>query len=157
MREFLIEMFEINKDLNLKMISSVQRLNAPEESLVHLSHLANCQYKWLDRLKVFPEDSMLDWWNPVYNFDDLPQQFIDSTDQWIEYLSDSVNNDIESEKNYIGYDGSLWNAKLKDITLQLIFHSFHHRAQIQMLIRAQSQRPAFIDYIGYKSKKNGTT
>jgi len=37
--------------------------------------------------------------------------------------------------------------------LQLIFHSFHHRAQMQTMIRVQGLKPAFIDYIGYKAKK----
>jgi uncharacterized damage-inducible protein DinB len=44
-------------------------------------------------------------------------------------------------------------AKLKDIALQLIFHSFHHRAQIQTLIRQEGKEPRFVDYIGDKYRK----
>ena len=44
-------------------------------------------------------------------------------------------------------------ARLIDIALQLNYHSIHHRAQMQMLIRQQGIEPDFIDYIGTKYKK----
>ena len=156
MREFLIDMFEINKEANIRMVSDIKTLPSGEESIKLLSHLVNCQYKWIDRLKMFPEESGLDWWMPLYTTEELPKQFEESTQLWIEYLSNQSDDEIEMEKNYIGYDGSVWAAKLKDIALQLIFHSYHHRAQMQMMIRAQGQKPSFIDYIGYKAKKTGT-
>ena len=156
MKDFLIEMFEINRDANVKMASKVSSLSSPDEALKHLSHLVNCQYKWLDRINVFPADSKLDWWLPVYSPDALPQQFVESTQNWIEYLAARTEDDLDEIKKYIGWDGSVWESKLKDIALQLIFHSFHHRAQMQMLIRAQDQIPGFIDYIGYKAKKSET-
>ncbi len=157
MRDFLIEMFEINRDANIKIVADCQKLASPEECVRLLSHLANCQYKWLDRIKVFPEESTLDWWNPIYYFNELPHHFKNSAQEWIDYLSEATDQELEYEKKYLGYDHSAWQSKLKDIALQLIFHSFHHRAQIQMLIRAQGEKPSFIDYIGYKAKKTGAS
>ena len=154
MKDFLIEMFRHNLDANLNMVGFVAKLSSPEESLRLLSHLANCQYKWLDRINIFPEESKLDWWLPVYSSADLPKHFEESTQNWISYLSNVSEAEIESIKKYKGYDGSTWEAKLKDIALQLIFHSFHHRAQIQLMIRAQGLQPEFIDYIGYRAKKS---
>ena len=156
MKDFLIEMFEINRDANIKMASKVKSLPSPEEGLKHLSHLVNCQYKWLDRIKVFPSDSKLDWWLPLYSADELHQQFVESSQIWIDYLLEKTENELDEIKKYISWDGNVWEAKLKDILLQLIFHSFHHRAQMQMMIRAQDQKPGFIDYIGYKAKKSET-
>ncbi len=52
MRTFLIEMFRLNQEANLKMVSAIRNLPSPEECLKHLSHLANCQYKWLDRINI---------------------------------------------------------------------------------------------------------
>ncbi len=155
MKPFLIDMFGINCEANIAMVSSVSKLPSPDEGLKHLSHLANCQYKWLDRILIFPEVSKLDWWVPVYSPEELPGHFTISTQQWVSYLSSSTEEQIESVKEYTGYDGGVWEAKLKDIALQLIFHSFHHRAQIQMMIRDQGYKPDFIDYIGKKQKKQG--
>jgi uncharacterized damage-inducible protein DinB len=157
MKEFLMDMFHTNLEANLKMIGAVSKMPSPEEGMRHLSHLANCQYKWLDRIKLFPDESKLDWWEPVYLADQLEKAFIESTELWISYLSSTSEGEIESLKYYKGYDGKNWEAQLKDIALQLIFHSFHHRAQIQMMIRQQGLKPAFIDYIGYRSKKSGIT
>jgi len=54
---------------------------------------------------------------------------------------------------WVGFDGSHWTAPLKDIALQLNYHSIHHRAQIQALIRAQGIEPDFVDYIGTVFRK----
>ncbi len=155
MKDFLIEMFVLNQDANIKIVSAIEKIDEQDECMKHLSHLANCQYKWLDRILIFPNESELDWWNPVYTHEELLNHFQKSTQLWISYLSDRTDDEIEVKKNYRGYDGSIWEATLKDIALQLIFHSFHHRAQIQMMIRAQGHKPGFIDYIGYKQKKTG--
>jgi len=157
MRAFLIEMFSLNQEANLKMVSAIRNLSSPEECLRHLGHLANCQYKWLDRIEVFPEASWLDWWIPVYTIDELPSRLVGSSQRWISYLENMPDSNIESFISYVGHDGSIWQAELKDIALQLTFHSFHHRAQIQMIIRSQGHTPEFIDYIGYKSKKTETS
>jgi len=149
----LIEMFELNKDANIKMVESCSKLQSQDECTRLLSHLVNCQYKWLDRLKVFPMESTLDWWIPLYSTEDLIQHLELSSQAWIDHITNSSEDVLEKEQRFLGFDGMEWNCKLKDIALQLIFHSFHHRAQLQMLIRAQGQKPAFIDYIGYKAKR----
>ena len=156
MRDFLIDMFRLNQEANLKMVSAISNLPSPQECLRHMSHLANCQYKWLDRLRVFPDVSKLDWWNPVYTIEVLPDKIVESSKYWISFLENKTDADMESVLDYIGVDGSIWQAALKDIALQLTFHSFHHRAQIQMMIRDKGQVPEFIDYIGYKAKKRIT-
>ena len=51
--------------------------------------------------------------------------------------------------------GATWTARLADIARQLNFHSIHHRAQIQMLIRAQGIEPDFVDYIGTRYRRLG--
>ena len=157
MRDFLIEMFKINQDANIKMAGSCSKLQSPQECIRLLSHLVNCQYKWLDRLKVFPKESTLDWWAPLYSGDDFVLHMEKSTQAWIDHISDSSQEELEKEQRFLGFDGMEWNCKLKDIALQLIFHSFHHRAQLQMLIRAQGHQPAFIDYIRYKAKRAEST
>jgi len=157
MRDFLIEMFEINLQSNLKMTTFIKDLPEPAEPIKLLSHLVNCQYKWLDRIRIFPEVSKLDWWEPVYDVQGLKEHFSESTNQWIQFLSEKTEEDIEEVIQYFGYDGTVWESRLRDIALQLTFHSYHHRAQIQMMIRAQGVNPKFIDYIAFKQKKAGAT
>jgi uncharacterized damage-inducible protein DinB len=41
----------------------------------------------------------------------------------------------------------------KNYSMQLNYHSIHHRAQIQLLIRQQGLQPDFVDYIGTAYRK----
>ena len=52
--------------------------------------------------------------------------------------------------------GLRWERVLRrtqDIALQLNYHSIHHRAQIQSIIRKQGIEPDFVDYIGTVYRK----
>lgn len=49
------------------------------------------------------------------------------------------------ERRFVGFDGGEWTAQLKDIALQLNYHSIHHRAQ--------GLEPDFVDYIGTVYRK----
>jgi uncharacterized damage-inducible protein DinB len=55
----------------------------------------------------------------------------------------------------VGYDGALWAAAPQDIALQLNYHSIHHRAQIQTILRREGIAPDFVDYIRTKYRRIG--
>ena len=57
------------------------------------------------------------------------------------------------KKSNLGYMAASGTQNLCDITLQLNYHSIHHRAKMQMLIRQQGIEPDFIDYIRTKYQK----
>ena len=54
---------------------------------------------------------------------------------------------------WVGFDGGVYTGALKDIALQLNYHSIHHRAQIQAIIRKHGVEPDFVDYIGTVYRK----
>ena len=153
MRDFLIELFRFNEAANIRIAEFVRPIEANAEMVRHLSHLANCQYKWLDRITCFPETSTLDWWLPVHPVDALCEHFRQSTSAWVDHLKGSKEEDLLRLSPFIGMDGAEWEASVRDIALQLNFHSFHHRAQVNMLIRQAGHVPPFIDYIRTHSRK----
>ncbi len=155
MRDHLVDMFNFNTDANRRMVAAVRDISDNHEMIKHLSHLANCQYKWMERIIVTPEAAALDWWDPVYPPDDLIFRFKDSAQRWVDYLNKLNDDQLEHVIQYNLGASSIAEAKIKDIALQLIFHSFHHRAQIQMMIREKGGRPGFIDYIGSRITKKG--
>jgi len=95
----------------------------------------------------------MSWWDPVYRLEELESKWNESLQMWIDYLKDKTEEEIFNEVEFTGYDGGNWEAKIVDIALQLNYHSIHHRAQMQMLIREQGIEPDFIDYIGTKYRK----
>jgi uncharacterized damage-inducible protein DinB len=102
-----------------------------------------------------PGYEKMSWWEPVYDFNKLEEEWTKSLDIWINYISERTDEELSKEVTFVGYDNSLWAATPQDIALQLNYHSIHHRAQIQTLIRQQGIEPDFVDYIGTKYRRLG--
>lgn len=153
MKNYLIDTFNFNDITNKKLVEKIKQLNNKNESVKLFSHLINCQYKWLARIKKDPNYEKMSWWEPVYDIDKLEEEWNKSLRIWIDYITAHTDEELATEATFIGYDGSLWAATPKDIALQLTYHSIHHRAQIQMLIRRQGMEPDFVDYIGTKYRR----
>ena len=153
MRDYLIETFQYNDYANKLLLKKINELPDKTECIKFFSHLINCQYKWLDRISIYPEISKLDWWEPVYDFDQLENEWAKSLNNWIEFLKTKTEDELNAFVIWIGVGNEPYTAQLKDIPLQLNYHSIHHRAQMQSSIRQQGLVPDFLDYIGTKYKK----
>jgi len=153
MKKYLIETFEFNSLMNKKLLEKIKELPDKEESIRFFSHLINSQKKWMTRIIQYPKDSEMDWWEPSYSFDELEEKWNESLKEWTKYLNSKTEEELFNEVKFIGYDRGHWSAPLKDIALQLNYHSIHHRAQIQLFIRQQGLEPDFVDYIGTVYKK----
>jgi uncharacterized damage-inducible protein DinB len=148
MKSYLIETFKYNSLANMKVLEKIKELPDKSECTRFFSHLINSQKKWLARIEQYPQDPGMDWWKPEYLFSNLENEWEKSLNQWIEFIQIKNEQNLFEEVKFIGFDGGHWTAPLKDIALQLNYHSIHHRAQIQMNIRKQGFEPDFIDYIG---------
>jgi len=153
MKKYLIDTFQFNDLMNRKLLEKIKLLPDKKESVRYFSHLINSQKKWMARIVQYPNDPKMDWWDPLYSFDELEGEWNQSLQVWIEYLNSKTEEELFNETKFIGYDGGHWSAPLKDIVLQLNYHSIHHRAQIQLFIRQQGIEPDFVDYIGTVYKK----
>ena len=137
------------------VLGKIKLLPDKTEAIRFFSHLINSQDKWLKRIELYPNDPKMDWWEPAYSLEELEPKWNESLKRWIDFLNSLSENDLYEERKFIGYDGTHWSVPLKDIALQLNYHSIHHRAQIQTIIRKQGLEPDFVDYIGTKYKRLG--
>lgn len=153
MKEHLIETFRFNDFANQKMLEKIKALPDQEQSIKLFSHLINSQNKWMTRIILNEKSPEMSWWEPVYPLDELSAKWTESVETWIKFIGNKSEEEIFETILFIGWEGGDWEARLSDIALQLNYHSIHHRAQIQMLIREQDIEPDFIDYIGTKYKK----
>lgn len=151
--QYLPDTFHFNDKANRHMIEKIKELPDKQEAIKYISHLANSQYKWMARIMQDPKAPQMDWWNPVYKLEELEAEWTKSLEPWISYLENKTDEDISKEVEFIGFDGGMYAASPKDIALQLNYHSIHHRAQIQTMIRQQGLQPDFIDYIGTVYRK----
>jgi len=152
---YLLETFTYNDVANKRLLEKVNLLNDKQDCIKLFSHLINCQYKWMSRITQDPGAIQMSWWEPVYDFDSLVKEWTKSLNIWLSYITEKSEEELSTETTFIGFDGTVWAATPKDIALQLNYHSIHHRAQIQTIIRQQGFEPDFIDYIGTKYRKVG--
>ena len=148
MKSYLIETFNWNDKANRQILGKIRQLPSQEESIKFFSHLINSQIKWLKRIEDFPKDPNLDWWKPLYKPDDLEPEWEKSLKAWLDLLAVKSEEELYQDVKWVGFDGGVYTGALKDIALQLNYHSIHHRAQIQSIIRKQGMEPDFVDYIG---------
>jgi len=153
LKNYLEDSFYFNDTVNKKLLAKIKQLNDPEEAIRLFSHLINCQYKWLARIVQDPLAPTMSWWEPCYEFNDLETKWSESVGAWLDYIRKKNEQELSTEITFIGNDGSVWAVTPKDIALQLNYHSIHHRAQIQTILRQQGVDPDFVDYIGTKCRK----
>jgi uncharacterized damage-inducible protein DinB len=153
MKQYLTETFQWNDRANRQMLAKIRTLPSQEECIKHFSHLINSQNKWIKRLEVFPSDPKMDWWKPMYSPDLLEPEWEKSVGAWLDLIAAKSEEELHADVKWVGFDGGTYEGALKDIALQLNYHSIHHRAQMQAIIRAHGVEPDFIDYIGTVYRK----
>lgn len=153
MKDYLIDTFRFNDTVNRNLLTKIATLTDQQQSIRMFSHLVNSQNKWLERIRQYPHDPGMDWWEPAYPLDHLAGAWETSVQSWIGFLREKSEEELFADADFIGYDGGHWAAPLKDIALQLNYHSIHHRAQIQLFIRQEGIEPDFVDYIGTVYRK----
>jgi uncharacterized damage-inducible protein DinB len=99
------------------------------------------------------DTSKMDWWEPVYPYEELSPRWHKCISIWLDYLEGMNDEMLRQEIVFKNFDGGMWTVKPQDIALQLNYHSIHHRAQIQQIIRAQGVKPDFVDYIRGRFRK----
>ena len=150
---YLTETFSYNDQTNKKLLGKIRLLSDDREATKLFSHLINCQYKWMARVIQDPNANKMSWWEPVYDFDRLEDEWTKSLIPWLNYIARKTEEELSTEVTFTGSDNTRWAATPKDIALQLNYHSIHHRAQIQSILRRQGVEPDFVDYIGTKYRK----
>jgi uncharacterized damage-inducible protein DinB len=153
LKKYLTDTFGYNDYANKLVLEKIKILPDKAEGIRLFSHLINCQYKWLARIEQDPHVQEMDWWNPLYEVSDLGNKWSESLTRWLNFITASTEHSLLTEVKFVGFDGSLFAATPWDIALQLNYHSIHHRAQIQSIIREQGFTPDFVDYIKTKYRK----
>jgi uncharacterized damage-inducible protein DinB len=153
MKQHLLETFRYNDYANKLALTKIRGLPEKDECIRLFSHLINSMNKWLGRIRQSPGYTELDWWKPAYDLEELESKWDECLDCWTTFIESKTEVELLEEVEFIGFDGHDFAAVLKDIALQLNYHSIQHRAQIQYLIRQQGIAPDFVDYIGTKYRK----
>jgi uncharacterized damage-inducible protein DinB len=153
MKQHLLETFGYNDYANKLALSRIREIPEKDECIRLFSHMINSMNKWLGRIRQSPGYAEMDWWEPMYELDELERRWDECLKCWFELVESKTEEELFEEVEFIGFDGHDFAAVIKDIALQLNYHAIQHRSQIQYLIRQQGIAPDFVDYIGTKYRR----
>ncbi len=125
MKQYLSDTFKFNDKTNKKLLRKISLLPDQKESIRLFSHLINCQYKWLARIKHDANVVKMSWWEPVYKFDQLEEEWNKSLSPWLTYIDSKTDEELAKEITFIGQDGSQLgcNSSRHCFAIKLPFHS----------------------------------
>jgi uncharacterized damage-inducible protein DinB len=111
-----------------------------------LAHIVAARRVWLGRLgaappatgSLFPQDLSLD---------QVIAQWNDVARLWTDFLGQLTDEAIAKSFEYQSLDAGRFRNRLEDVLTQLFGHSWYHRGQIAMLVRAAGGEPAITDFI----------
>src|SRR6186997_2878254 len=98
LRQYLVDTFVYNDYANKLVLTKIRQLPDKKDAVRFFSHLINSQNKWLKRIEVYPEDPRMDWWEPVYELDELEEQWNKSLQAWIGFLESKTESELFEEK-----------------------------------------------------------
>jgi uncharacterized damage-inducible protein DinB len=145
--------FEYEQDAHAKVVRSLEsvpeaRRTSPEfrRAVSLLGHIAAARRIWLYRFGVapgppdafFPEDRALA---------EIVADLHDVHERWADYLGRVSDEELGRVFEYQSLDAGRFRNRVEDILTQLFGHSWYHRGQIAMLVRAAGGEPAATDFV----------
>lgn len=150
MKQYLIDTFRFNDWANRKMLAAAEAAPDKREAAAIFSHLIYAQDRWLKRTKGDPSEFQIEWWGPAYAFEDLAERWNESLNGWLDHLATLNDDDLEKQISYTPEEFDNGDSqKLRDIVLQLNYHSILHREGVALRLRDQGIKPPFVDYLYY--------
>ena len=145
--------FEYERDAHAKVLASLDtvpadRRDSPEfrRGVTILGHIAAARRVWLFRLgrtiqppkQFFPENVAVE---------DVAAELRGVEALWTEYLARCDDAELGRVFDYQSMDSGRFRNRIEDILAQLFGHSWYHRGQIAMLVKAAGGQPAITDLI----------
>jgi uncharacterized damage-inducible protein DinB len=145
--------FEYERDAHAQVLRSLEsvpagRRSGPEfqRALAVLAHVAAARRLWLVRLGVLPgpQGTLSPEKLTLAEAADLLQS---AHGPWAEYFARVTDEELGRTVEYQSLDAGRFRSRVEDILAQLFGHSWYHRGQIAMLVRATGGEPAVTDLI----------
>ena len=145
--------FEYERDAHGKVLRSLESVPAGrrsgaefERAVAILAHVAAARRLWLVRMGVLPGPQ------GTLSPEKLTLAEVAALLQsvhgpWAEYLARVTDEELGRVVEYQSLDAGRFRSRVEDVLAQLFGHSWYHRGQIAMLIRAAGGEPAVTDLI----------
>jgi uncharacterized damage-inducible protein DinB len=146
--------FDYERDAHAKVLASLESVPAdrrmsPEyrKAVDLLAHIAGARRVWLFRLGGAPNPPAGDLFDDGVELADVVRRLADVEALWADYLARLDDAELGRVFEYQSYDAGRFENRVEDILAQLYGHSWYHRGQIAMKVRAAGGVPAATDLV----------
>jgi uncharacterized damage-inducible protein DinB len=148
MKTYLIELLRYNDWAFLKLLDSIQQLPNKEEIIKLMGHLIYAQNRWYNRVTKEYDDSSFTWSGSQISLEQLKPAWDESVNKWLQLLENDKEYPLDKDIIFSRpSDSKNMQIKLRDIILQINYHSIGHRAHINRIMREQGVTPPQTDYV----------
>ncbi len=147
--------FAYEQDAHAKVLASLdsvpeEKRSSPEfrKAVALLAHIVAARHVWLGRLGLagaVPRSMFTD--EPIVDPGRVAADWQQVSELWSKYLASLDDTAINQVLEYQSLDAGRFRSRIEDILAQLFGHSWYHRGQIAMLVRAAGGQPAVTDLI----------
>lgn len=144
---------DYERDAHAKVVRALEtvpldRRSSPEfrRAVMVLGHIAAARRIWLFRLGVVP-DAPRELFPETAQLADVVAELHAIENRWADFLSRADDEQLGRFCEYQSLDAGRFRNRVEDILTQLFGHSWYHRGQIAMLVRAAGGEPAVTDLI----------
>jgi uncharacterized damage-inducible protein DinB len=145
--------FDYEEDAHAKVLASLDtvpadRQTGPEyrKAVGLFAHIVAARRVWLGRLGVLPPTA-----GPLFPDNPDLAAVVAEWDMvraaWTKYLAGLTDADIARVFEYKSLDAGRFRNRIEEILAQLYGHSWYHRGQIAVLVRAAGGTPAITDFV----------
>jgi uncharacterized damage-inducible protein DinB len=145
--------FEYENDAHTKVLSSFEsvpsdRRSSPEfrRAVSLLAHIVEARRVWLGRMGVIPHSTGT-LFPDESDVNHVTSEWRRMRQEWLCVLSSTKEKDLARVFEYQSYDSGRFHNSVEEILTQLFGHSWYHRGQIAMLVRAAGGQPAATDFV----------
>lgn len=143
MRSQFLRLFDYNLWANQKFVKVLeQEVFVNSKILTLLSHIANAQKIWLDRVNGSTDQTPV--WE-THHLSEATDLLLRGSEDWLLMIKD--RNDFGEMITYRNSKGVLYASSVSDIFTHVANHGTHHRGQIATLLRAEEITPPASDFI----------
>ena len=148
MKSHFIKLFDYDRYTNDLILKAIIDRQAPPKALQLFAHLLTAEQVWFDRYRNLPPRYNTAWVD--YTIEECIQLVPECHDQWVGYLNQLTDVDLNKTIKYQNFRGDNWEDSLTDIFTHVINHGTHTRAQVgQQLKFAGTESLPITDYTYY--------
>lgn len=145
--------FEYEQDAHAKVLASFETVPTDRrdsesfrKALALFGHLVAARRVWLARMGRIsaPSGPLM---AEVADVGQVAEAWRAVEGPWREFLAELDDDALAKEVEYQSLDAGRFRSRLEDVLTQLFGHSWYHRGQIAMLVRASGGEPAVTDLI----------